>query len=148
MATYYTAKYKESASKNATAGLNIKIVEHTLTSALANGTSDTLRVLKLPKGVRIVNDLCFVASKDDPDSANNATVSLKYTDGTTTKTIIATGNLQAADTPLQGTFTQMVTNDLHVTDNSSYYVYLTPEANDVDSGADLVFQIAYLNDGN
>jgi hypothetical protein len=148
MATYYTREYKEGGSRSPMAPLSVKHISHTLTSALANSSSDTLRVYRLPQGVRVLNDLCYVASKDDPDSGNNATVSLKYTDGTTTKTIIATGNLQAADTALTGTVNQIVTDDVFVTDNPNYYVYLTAEANDVDSGADLVFRLVYAADGN
>jgi hypothetical protein len=41
-----------------------------------------------------------------------------------------------------------VTDDVFVTDNPNYYVYLTAEANDVDSGADLVFRLVYAADGN
>lgn len=148
MATYYTREYKEGASRSPMAPITVKFIEHTLTSALANGTSDTLRLLKVPKGVRIWNDQCFLASYNDPDSGNNATVSVKITDGTTTKTIIATGNLQAADTALTGTVNQMVTDGCFVTDNENYYIYVTAEANDVDSGSQLVARIVYSADGN
>lgn len=148
MATYTTAKFREAGKRNPVSGINIKTVQHTLSSALANGTSDVLKVIRLPKGVTVIPELCSVGSFNDPDSGNNATVSLKYTDGTTTKTIIATGNLQAADTPLSGTAAMLYTNSFHVTDNDDYYVYLTAEANDVDSGAELAFVITYIAAGN
>lgn len=146
MATYTTTVYDQARKVKSPVGGIVRVpVKHTLTAALANGTSDTLRVVRLPKGVQVLPDLCTLGSFDDPDSGNNATVSLKYTDGTTTKTIIATGNLQAADTALAGTTSQIYANDFHITENDSYYVYLTAEANDVDSGADLAFQIAYAS---
>lgn len=148
MATYTTAKFREAGKRNPVSGINIKTVQHTLSSALANGTSDVLKVIRLPKGVTVIPELCSVGSFNDPDSGNNATVSLKYTDGTTTKTIIDTGNLQAADTPLSGTAAMLYTNSFHVTDNDDYYVYLTAEANDVDSGAELAFVITYIAAGN
>lgn len=148
MATYTTAKYMQAGSRNPVAGITFRTVQHTLSSALAAASSDTLKVLKLPKGVMILPELCYIGSFNDPDSGNNATVSLKYTDGTTTKTIIATGNLQAADTPLQGTAAQLFSNDFHVTDNDDYYVYVTAEANDVDSGAQLGIVIAMIPSGN
>jgi len=148
MATYTTAKFREAGKRNPVSGINIKTVQHTLSSALANGTSDVLKVIRLPKGVTVIPELCSVGSFNDPDSGDNATVSLKYTDGTTTKTIIATGNLQAADTPLSGTAAMLYTNSFHVTDNDDYYVYLTAEANDVDSGAELAFVITYIAAGN
>ena len=145
MATYTTAKFREAGPKNPVSGVNDILIKHTLTSALAQATGDTLRVMKLPKGVTIIPEMCYIGSFDDPDAGDNATVSLKYTDGTTTKTIIATGNLQAADTPLSGTAAMLFTNDFHVTDNNDYYVYVTAEANDVDSGADLGFRIYYVS---
>lgn len=148
MATYYTREYKEGPSRSPMAPITVKFIEHTLTSALDKSTSDTLRVLRLPKGVRVWNDLCFIGSYNDPDSANNATVSVKLTDGTTSKDIIATGNLQAADTPLEGTVTQLVTNSSFVTDNENYYVVVTAEANAVDAASQLVLRIVYSADGN
>lgn len=148
MATYTTSKFKEAGKRNPVSPYNYKFVQHTLSAALANGTSDVLKVMKLPKGVTVIPEECRVGAFGDPDSANNATVSLKYTDGTTTKTIIATGNLQAADTPLSGTAAMLYTNDFHVTDNDDYYVYLTAEANDVDTATVLGFVIVYVASGN
>ena len=127
--------------KSPVGGAVVVSVQHTLTSALAS--TETLKVLRLPKGVRLRPVSCTVAAFGDPDSGNNATASLKYTDGTTTKTIIATGNLQAADTALAGTTSQNYSNDFHYTENDSYYVYLTCEANDVDTATVLGFEIAY-----
>lgn len=146
MATYTTAKFRESGARNPVAPYNVKLVKHTLSAALAQGTSDVLKVLKLPKGVVVIPSECYVGAFGDPDSGNNATVSLKYTDGTTTKTIIATGNLQAADTALAGTADMLFTNDFHVTDNDDYYVYLTAEANDVDISTVLGFRITFVAD--
>lgn len=148
MATTNTAKFREAGKRNPVAGINIKTVQHTLSAAFANSTSDVLKVIRLPKGVTVIPELCSVGAFGDPDASNNATVSLKYTDGTTTKTIIATGNLQAADTPLSGTAAMLYTNDFHVTDNDDYYVYLTAEANDVDTATALGFVIAYIPAGN
>lgn len=147
MATTTTSKFKEAGKRNPVSGINIKLVQHTLSAAFANSGGDVLKVIKLPKGVTVVPEWCSVGAFGDPDSANNATVSLKYTDGTTTKTIIATGNLQAADTPLSGTAAMLYTNDFHVTDNDDYYVYLTAEANDVDTATVLGFVIAYIPSG-
>ena len=76
MATYTTAQYRnEAAVKAPVAPYNYLLITHTLTSALANGTSDTLRVAKLPKGVTVIPEECRVGAFGDPDSANNATYS-------------------------------------------------------------------------
>lgn len=146
MATYTTAKFRESGSRSPVAPYNVKLIEHTLTSALAQATGDVLKVMKLPKGVIVIPKDCCWGSYNDPDSGNNATASLKYTDGTTTKTIIDTGNMQAADTPLEGTAAMLSTNECHVTENDDYYVYVTAEANDIDSGSQLFFKIAFIAD--
>lgn len=148
MATYTTAKFREAGKRNPVSGINIKTVQHTLSSALSKSTSDILKVIRLPKGVTVIPELCSVGAFGDPDSGNNATVSLKYTDGTTTKAIIDTGNMQAADTPLSGTAATLYANDFHATDNDDYYVYLTAEANDVDAATVLGFVITYIAAGN
>lgn len=146
MTTYTAAKYRETGARNPVAGINIKLVNHTTSAAYAKATSDVLKVMKLPKGVVVDPANCALGAYTDPDDADSATVSLKYTDGTTTKTIIATGNLQAADTALTGTDSTLIANSFHVTDSDDYYVYMTVEANALDSGVVLGFKIAYISD--
>lgn len=146
MATYTTSEFSSPSVRNPISGLNVRRIAFTLSSALAAGTSDILKICKLPRGAVIFPPLCAVWSSNDPDSGNNATVSMEITDGTTTKTVIATGNLQAADTALTGTFSGWAAFDFFRTTSTDWYAKLTAQANDVDSGAQLKFVIAYFGD--
>lgn len=148
MATYNTTEYAKGAKKNPESGITIRRIAFTLTSGLAQATSDTLKVCKIPKGVVPFSPLTSMWSSNDPDDANTATLKLDISDGTTTKNVIASGNFQAADTPLTGTFTLQAAIDFWKTDSSSYYAVATPGAGALDSGAQLKFCIAYLTGGD
>lgn len=148
MATYTTTEWKQGAHKAPEAGIVMRRIAYTLTAALAQGTSDVLKVCKIPKGATLVPPLCAFWSSNDPDSANNATAKLDLTDGTVTKNLVASGNLFAADTALSGTFDIWAANDFFKTPSKDYYIAFTPTANDVDSGAQLKFCVTYLCDGD
>jgi len=148
MATYTTSCYNDAAVAFPTSGLHLVRVKHTLTAALAQGTSDVLKLCKLPKGAVIVPQLCEVFSAADPDSGNNATLAMKVTDGTTTKTIISAANYQAANVRLTGATTaaDIPTLGFFKTGNDDFYALLEPGANDVDSGAVVYAIVAYTMD--
>ena len=143
MAIYTTSAFSDPPIAHPTMGVIVNRIQHTLTAALAAGTNDYLRVCKLPKGACIVPELCAVFADADPDAGNNATVSLTITDGTTTKTIIATANLQAADTRLTPAAAEITGLGFFKTSNDDFAVHLNAVANDVDAAAVLYIVVAY-----
>lgn len=148
MATYTTSCFNDASVAFPTSGLHLVRVKHTLTAALAAGTSDVLKLCKLPKGCVIVPQLCEVFTNADPDAGNNATISLKVTDGTTTKTIISATAFQADNARLLASTAAGDIPDLGFfkTGNDDFYAYIAAEANDVDSGAVIFAIIAYTMD--
>jgi len=135
MATYTTAAFSDPPYSMPTAGVHQERVKHTLTAALSQSTSDVLKIKKVAKGMVIIPELCSVFAAADPDSGNNATLAMKLTDGTTTKTIIGAENFQAANTRIVPDAADIATLGFFQVDNDDYYIYLEPGANDIDSGA-------------
>ena len=148
MATYESNVYNSPAVRDVRSGLNLAFVKHTFSAAFAASSSDVLKLKKLPKGVQILPQYCEVVADADPDSGNNATVSLKLTDGTTTKTIISTSNLQAADSRLVASAANIADLNFFKTSSDDFYVYLAAEANDVDSAAVVYVYLAWLADAS
>lgn len=150
MATVFdSSSFTSPATALPVGGVVIRFVKHTVGStAISQSTSDYLRVCKLPKGAQMLPSLCSVFAASDPDSGNNLTVSLKLTDGTTTKTIISTSNFQAANTRLVASATDIATLGFFKTSNDDFYVKLTPEAGDLDAAAVVYFEIAYTMDAS
>jgi len=112
-------------------------------TAISQTTGDYIRVCKVPKGAQLIPALCAVYADADPDSANDLTVSLKITDGSTTKTIISTSNFQAADTRLTASAADITGLGFFKTGNDDYYIKLTPEAGDLDAAAVIYVDVAY-----
>ena len=146
MATYTSNRYNDAAVNDVRSGINLAFVKHTFSAAFAASSSDVLKLVKLPKGVQLLPQFCEVVADADPDSGNNATVSLKVTDGTTTVTLISTSNLQAIDSRLVASAADIANCNFFKTSNNDFYAYLAAEANDVDSAAVLYFTIAYSSD--
>ena len=142
MATQSTPQFKAAARKSPVNRRNREFVQFTTTSAV--GAGEHIKVLRLPKGARVIPQECLFYATNDPDSANDCTVTLQYSDGTTTKNISAAGaTFQAADTVVAGTTTQLVALDEHFTENALYEVRLVRVAGDIDLGANIVFYISY-----
>src|SRR5512147_270416 len=137
MATVYdTPTYNDVAVSYPIAGLAVTHVKYTVgSSAISQASGDYIRLAKLPKGAQIVPELCSVFADADPDSANNLTVSLKVTDGTTTKTVISTSNFQAVDTRLTASAADITGLGYFKTSTDDFYWKLTPEAGDLDAAA-------------
>ena len=144
MATVYDTPQYGSPAVGLPLGLVFVPVKYTVGSvAIAQSTGDYIRVCKLPKGAQIVPELCSIFADADPDSGANLTVSLKVTDGTTTKTIISTQNFQAIDTRLVASAADITGLGLFKTSNDDFYVKLTPEAGDLDAAAVIYVVVAY-----
>lgn len=144
MATVYDTPQFSSPAVNHPLGLVFVPVKYTVGgTAIAQSTADYIRVCKLPKGAQIVPELCSVFADADPDSGANLTVSLKITDGTTTKTVISTSNLQAADTRLVASAADITGLNYFKCNNDDYYVKLTPEAGDLDAAAVIFVNVFY-----
>ena len=150
MATVYdTNAYNDAPANDLRSGVNYQRVKYTVGStAIDQASGDYIRVCKLPKGVEIYQELCAVYSDSDPDGDDNLTVSLKVTDGTTTKTIISTSNFQAADTRIVASAADITGLGLFKTSNDDFYVKFTPEAGDIDASSVLFFVIAYSTDAS
>ena len=148
MATVYkTKEYNDVAISYPIAGVVFVPVKHTVGgTAISQATGDTLRVGKLPKGAQMLPQYCEIVADADPDAGNNLTVSLKLTDGTTTKTLISTSNLQAANARLVASATDIADLGFFKTSNDDFYVYMTPEAGDLDAAAVVNFIIAFTMD--
>lgn len=149
MATYTTSEFAQGSHKNAEAGFTVRRIAFTLSSVFNGGAADVLKVCRLPKGATLIPPLCSFWSSNDPASAN-CTAKLQVTDGTTTKDIIGTGNIQAADTPVTGTFTGWAAIDFFKTGNKDFYVRLlgVAGADACDVGTQLKFVITYATDGD
>lgn len=148
MATVYdTAVYNDTAVSYPVAGLACTMVKYTVgSSAIAQSSGDYIRLAKLPKGAQIVPELCSVFADADPDSGNNLTVSLKVTDGTTTKTVISTSNFQAADTRITASAADITGLGYFKTSTDDFYWKLTPEAGDLDASAVIYANLFYTMD--
>jgi hypothetical protein len=148
MATIYkTPQYNDVAVSYPIAGVVVVPVKYTVGgTAISQVTGDTLRIAKVPKGAQIRPQECEIVADADPDSGNNLTVSLKVTDGTTTKTVISTSNLQAANARLTASATDIADLGFFATSNDDFYFVLTPEAGDLDAAAVINVTVAYTMD--
>lgn len=120
-------------------------VKYTVGSS-AITSSDYIRVKMLPKGAQMIPALCSVYADADPDSANDLTVKLEITDGTTTKTLISSSNFQAIDTRITPSAADITGLGLFKTSNDDFYLKFTPTAGGLDAAAVIYFEIAYTND--
>lgn len=137
MATFETTAFSDPAYSMPTAGAHQERIKHTTTADLAFSTSDVLKVKKVAKGMVIVPELCSVFVASDPDDSNSATLAMKLTDGTTTKTIIGAENFQAANTRLVPDAADYATLGFFQVDNDDYYIYLEPGAGAIDDAIPL-----------
>lgn len=145
MATVYdTPTFNDPAVADPRNGVTIAFVKYTVGStAIAQSSGDYIRLVKLPKDVQLVPELCSLFADADPDSGNNLTVSVKVTDGTTTKTLISTSNFFAANSRITPSSTDICDLGFFRTSNDDFYVKVTPEAGDLDAAAVIFGQIAY-----
>lgn len=150
MATVYnTPEYNDVAISYPVAGLVLVPIKYTVGgTAISQATGDYIKVCKLPKGAQLLAQYCEIVADADPDSGNNLTVSLKVTDGTTTKTLISTSNLQAANSRLVASATDIADLGFFKTSSDDFYVKLTPEAGDLDAAAVLNIIIAFTMDAS
>lgn len=148
MATYTSNRWNDAAINDVRSGINLVFVKHTFSAAFAASSSDVLKLVKLPKGVQLLPQYCEVVADLDPDSGNNATVSLDITDGTTTKTLISTSNLQAANSRLVASATDIADLNFFKTSNNDFYARLNAVANDVDDAAVIYVTIAFSSDAS
>ena len=142
MATYDTPVY----SWDSPAGFPLNFVylpvKYTV-GGTAIGTSDNIRVCKLPKGAQLIPAFISVFADADPDSANNLTVKLEVTDGTTTKTVISTTNFQAIDTRITPSAADVTGLGFFKTSSDDFYLKFTPVVGDLDAAAVIFFEIGY-----
>ena len=146
MTTYQTSDFNSPAPADPRNGLITRFVKHTVGTAIT--TSDTLKVAKLPKGAQILPALTSVFADADPDSANNLTLALKITDGTTTKTIIAASAFQAIDTRISPSAADITGLGFFKTGNDDYYAYLEPAVGDLDAAAVIFVELTYTMDAS
>ena len=144
MVTYDTPSFSDPAK-----GFPLNFVYDTVkyeVGGTAIGTSDNIRVKRLPKGAQIAPEFCAVYADADPDSGNNLTVKFEVTDGTTTKTVISTSNFQTVDARITPSAADITGLNLFKTSNDDFYWKLTPVVGDIDAAAVLYFVLVYTND--
>lgn len=144
MATYDTPAFSDP-PKGFPLNFVYDTVKYTVGS-VAIGTSDNIRVKRLPKGAQMIPALCSVFADADPDSGNNLVLKLEITDGTTTKTLISNSNFQAIDSRITPSAADITGLGLFKTSNDDFYLKLTPTTGDIDAAAVIYFEIAYTND--
>lgn len=111
------------------------------------GTSDDLRLCKLPKGAIVLPEFCAIWTDDvDPDSGANLTVALKISDSTTTKTVIAAQALQAVSTRIVASAATIGAFAFFKTTNSNFVAFIEPAVGDIDASAEIYAAIVYTLD--
>jgi len=113
------------------------------------GTTDKLRLIKLPKGAVVLPEFCsFWADDVDPDADDNVTCAMKITnaDGDATKTVIAAQNFQAVNTRVVASAATISAFNYFKTPDDSYFVYLEPGAGAIDASAEIFASIVYTQD--
>ena len=146
MANFDAAGFNDPAPAFPTTGVHYVPIKYT-NGATAIGTTDKLRLCKLPKNALIIPELCWFGANDvDPDSAGDLTVAMKATDGTTTKEIISAQNLQAVSTRVVASATSILALEFFKTPNADFYVYLEPGAGNLDASAEVFAVVAYSMD--
>lgn len=149
MATVYDTSVFNDGAVGLPLGLVFVPIKYTVgSSAIAASSSDYIRLAKIPKGAQIVPELCSLFADADPDSANDLTMSLKVTDGTTTKTIISTVNFQAADTRVVASAADITGLGYFKASNDDFYLKLTPEAGGLDAAAVIYVNLFYTMDAS
>lgn len=129
-----------------TTGVHTIRVRHTTQAAYAAG--DSIKIAQLPKGASILPNLCMIFSDDASDPGNGAmTVTLKVTDGTTTKTIIPATALGGVGVLITPVIAEIAALKFFKTSNNDFYVLSEIGANPAFAGAYIYYVIAYTMDG-
>ena len=126
MATTYTfPTFNDPAMARPQAGVHQRIVKFTPTTGVIN---DIFKVAKLPKGAKLSPGWYLEVPDLDTNATPTLTISVKVTDGTTTKTVIAAATTgQAGGVAYDSTATvgQQTGWANFKTTNDDFYVYVT-----------------------
>lgn len=86
MATFTLPSYTDPAPARRQAGAHTPFTTFTFSAALA--ANDVVRAYKLPLNATLMPSGWFIETSADFDTSTNLTLTLRVTDGTTTKTVI------------------------------------------------------------